>query len=47
MSTAEVPDRPPADPPPLLLEHDFGEERLTIQGDASAARRSRTPATAT
>ena len=34
MSAAEVPDRPPADPPPLLLEHDFGEERLTIEGDA-------------
>jgi hypothetical protein len=33
MSAADVPDRPPADPPPLLLEHDFGEERLIIQGD--------------
>ena len=34
MSAVPVPDRPPADPPPLLLEHDFGEERLIIHGDA-------------
>lgn len=33
MSAAPVPDRPPADPPPLLLEHDFGEERLMLNGD--------------
>jgi len=33
MSAAEVPDRPPAGPPPLLVEHDFGDERLVIEGD--------------
>jgi hypothetical protein len=33
MTGVGVPDRPPADPPPLLLEHDFGEERLVIKGD--------------
>jgi hypothetical protein len=34
MSAVPVPDRPPADPPPVLLEHDFGEERLWVRSDA-------------
>jgi hypothetical protein len=33
MSAVPVPDRPPGDPPPLLLERDFGEERLWLRGD--------------
>ena len=28
-----VPPHPPAEPPPVLLEHDFGEERLWLHGD--------------
>jgi hypothetical protein len=34
MSAVPVPDRPPADPPPLLLERDFGQERLWLRGEA-------------
>ena len=28
-----VPAHPPSEPPPVLLEHDFGEERLWVRGD--------------
>ena len=28
-----VPPHPPSEPPPVLLEHDFGEERLWLHGD--------------
>lgn len=32
--SADVPDRPPAGPPAVLLEQDFGQERLWVRGDA-------------
>jgi len=34
MSAVPVPDRPPAEAPPVLFEQDFGEERLWLRGDA-------------
>jgi hypothetical protein len=34
-----VPAHPPSDPPPVLLEHDFGEERLWVRGDKEGAVR--------
>lgn len=37
MSEAPVPARPPADPPPVLVERDFGDEPLRIAGDAAGA----------
>jgi hypothetical protein len=30
----DVPARPPGEPPHVLLEHDFGDDRLWVRGDA-------------